>query len=527
MAKDSGDPHPVGEMQDEHTWSKTIWIPQIEDSFLVDEEGLTKELAVEKRAADDGQRNLPKRTDKTLNEIQMKICGRIFSGILLLNQFLAAELGKAVNAAKKRVASVASAERIQNVISNQVQNTFAEHRARLVELRYEDLSKRRDLRHFRFNNKLRRGAHYKTSLEMTFAILAAMFVGESILNGSLLSEVMSQGLVGGALLAGVISGINIMLGIAAGLWGWRNLNHQNITNRLIGGSLMLICHGFALTWNIFVAHFREVAEIMSAQDNFNFEMAHLGAATVEHFQTHGVLGMGSIQSWALLLLGIFIHFFAAKEGWDDIADRYPDYKKFDLLSKKATAAFDDALAELRDDIRTAVEVVEAEINAKAAEAQNNVRVIDALIGQAKERCQEVANSEDEWVVTGSRLLKLYRDTNKQIRDENSAPDYFDTYPSALDYRRRSFGGGVDRSDEVDSKRALIEDAMAKLAATREAAVEAARAAGEASSSVHKHISACIRKLDKQIADEEAEATGAATRRIEEEDALHHEIEETQ
>jgi hypothetical protein len=502
-------------MQDEGHWSKTIWIPQLEVSHQVRVDRLGRDLGVEDQAASDGRSNRPPQTDKTLNAPQMNICGKVFGGILLLNQFLAAELGLAVQQARERVARIGDVERLKDRVSHEVDRVFSGMRGRLTDLQVDHMSRKRDLRHFRFDNRLNRSAHYKSSLELTFGILAIMFVGESILNGSLLAEVMVGGLLQGGLLAGLISLINIALGVSAGLFGWRLLGHRRTNLKLIGLAITLTLHTLAVFWNIFVAHFREAAEILATSENFDFELSTLSSATIEHLQVHGLLGMGSIQSWALLLLGLCVHFISAKEGWDDLADRYWDYKRFDRLAVTAADAFDEAVENLRAEARNAVEDIERFATLAAQRAEANALAVAALYDLALQRRQEVTDSEDEWVAAGSQLLKQYRDINLTIRDEGSAPAYFDVYPGAADYRRRAFGGGVELSDEVLEQDKLVGRTLAELDKLKKDSAHVVEQADEVAKEIHRHITLSIRKLDKRLEEEIKLITAEANRRVNE------------
>ncbi|WP_298747676.1 hypothetical protein [uncultured Brevundimonas sp.] len=516
MSKEPKGPEPVGQMEDDHTWSKTIWIPRISESDIIltpDEKGLTKELAIEKRAIDDGNQNLPRQNDEVQNETQIQICTKVFKGVLLLNQFLSQQLDAAVQEARTRRISLEGVEQVKESISRAVDKVFDVSRSDLNELRFEELSTDRDLRAFRRRNRLVSAAHYKDSLELTIAILLAMFIGESILNGTLLAEVMAGGWLAGATLAGLISAINILLGVAAGLWGWRYLGHRNTTQKVFGGAVTAICHVAAVIWNFLIAHFREAAELLSAREGPFPEFSELSQATFDHLAAVGPFGMASIQAWALLILGLAIHFYAAKEGWDDIADRYPDYKRHDVKAKGAARAFDDLLEAVRNEARDAVEGIEQAAKDNARRARLAHTSILELIDLAKQRRQEILDGEDEWVVAGNRLLKLYRDENVAVRDKNTAPSYFANFYSAADYRVGNFDAGLRRSTDVEAQDTLVnryftdlealEDQTKKIAGDAEALVE----------TVHRCAAARIRNLKARLKTEADAATIDALDRL--------------
>jgi hypothetical protein len=513
-------PEPVGKFDADGKWTKTdrVWIPEIGAEAQIRIDRIKNELNLEKRAAEDGSHNLPAVHDATLNEPQLQICGRIFAGILMLNQFLDEQIASALKDARALKPPRPDAEHAKAQIEAAMQTVFDEHRRELIDLRKLDLEKHRDLRFFKHQNQLFRKAEYKSSLIKVVAIIFAMFLAESLLNGALFSQVVEDGLLGGAILAGFISAINILTGVVAGLVGWRYAGHKNKYFRAFGIILTLICHGLAVSWNLLVAHFREVAENFASQDNFNFDAAKLSNATAAHIHANGFFGVTSLQSWGLFLIGIFIHFVAAKEGWDDFADRYPEYKKKDLLAATAHDAFEDGVAILRQAGRGAIEAVENSCKAAASDLRRAFELCAHLVDVAVQRKQEVRDSEDEWVVGGNELLRAYRETNVKIRDEGTTPAYFDAYPSPKQYRERDFGAGLSPSEEIVNRTRSAESSIAELVSLRDQAKTEASQAEGILKDVHRLVAAALKAMDEQIDSESKKITRDLEKELRKEDA---------
>lgn len=511
-------PEPVGEFGADGKWRKTdrVWIPEISPEAQIRIDRLKGELDIEDRAAKDGHSNQPASGDTMLNEPQLQICGRIFSGILMLNQFLDDQLSIALKDARSLKPQYPNTEQINAQIDAAMSGAFDEHRRQLLDLRRHDLEKERDLRYFKFQNQILRKAEYQSSTIKVVAIIFAMFLVESLLNGALLSQVVEDGLVGGAILAGFISAINILTGIIAGLVGWRYAGHRNRYFRAFGIALAGVCHLLAISWNLLVAHFREVAENFASQDNFNFDPAALSRATADHIHTYGFFGITSLQSWGLLLIGICIHFVAAKEGWDDVADRYPEYKKKDLLSKQGHEAFEDGIALLRQSGRNAIESVETACMAAAGKLHDAYELCAHLVDVALARKQEVRDSEDEWIVGGNELLRCYRETNKKIRDEGSAPAYFASYPTAKQYRERDFGSGLSPTSDAVNRAAASEGLIAELVTLRDQAKTEAEGASTLLKNVKRQISAALQDMDERIDAESKKITREIKKDLEKE-----------
>jgi len=505
------DPQPVGALDDEGNWKKTVWIPEISDEAARRIERLKQDLELEKRAAADGHSNQPAQADIALNTAQLDICNRVFAGILMLNEFLAEQVGLAVKRVRPLMPAALDVEAVKEQIGSAMEAVFAERHRALVTARTTELARLRDLRFFRFENGLTRDAEYRDSVVKVFALILAMFLFESVINGSLFSEVVSDGLVGGAVLAGFISLINIVTGLVAGFYGWRYLGHRRVPLRVLGLTLMVVCHLVALFWNLLIAHFREVAETLAATNSFDFNPAVLTGATLKHLATAGLLGITSIQSLGLLFLGIFIHFFAAKEGWDELSDRYPDYKRKDLRAVLAREDYDDALAQVRDDAREAIETIEARFRQAIDQTRRCFDLTSEMLALAAQRRQEVRNSEDRWVADGNQLLKSYREINVGIRDEGTTPAYFADYPTAADYRRRTYGGSP--SGEVFEQEKLVDAGIESIIALRDKSKIALDQAESALKEVQRHVVAAIRALDDQVDAESKKVTREAEREL--------------
>jgi len=513
-------PEPVGKIDDDGNWKKTVWIPQVDDESAKRIERLKRDLDLEKRASTDGHQNLPTSTDEELSAIQMEVCNRVFSGILLLNEFLAEQVGLAVKRARPLMPPKLDLPHIKGQIGTAIEGIFSEHRKDLINARRIELERQRDLKLFRYENSLTRGAEYKESVVKVVAIIVVLFLFESIINGSLFSQVVSDGFIGGAILAGFISAINIVTGVAAGFYGWRYLGHKSPTMKyLIGLPVMLVCHGIALFWNVLIAHFREVSEALASNTDFNFDPAVLTRDTLAHMHTNGFFGVASVQSLGLLFLGLFIHLYSAKEGWDDLSDRYPDYKKKDLRVTIARENYEDALADVRDEGRDAIEAIEKLFKDNTTRTRTCYEITSEMLALAAQRKQEVRNSEDKWVADGNQLLKTYREVNLQIRDEGTAPFYFSSYPSASDYRRRSYAKSVPPSVEILEQERLADSGIEAIVQLRDEAKQTLDESESALKDVHRQVIAAIRSLDEQIDAESKKITREAEKELRRRDDL--------
>jgi hypothetical protein len=432
-------------------WSKetTIWLPEIgaEQRFEVDR--LKAELDLEERARTDARKAIPSANDVILNEPQLAICNRVFSGIVLLNQFLADELGKALTSARSKLVEVIDEKAYAKKVKIEVDTSFADDRPEINLLAQNFSEADRNLRYFKSANKLKRAASYRESYLMPVGIIMALLVLESVFNGILFKDVVRGGWIEGIFVAALISLINVAFGVAVGVFGWSNIGHVRTFRRVLGWLVTIVIHILAFLWNLLVAHFREVAEKAASDATYSFNFGMLAEQTKAHINTEGFFGISSLFAWALLGLGLAIHFYAAREGWDDIGDRYPDYMKEDRRAKLARLDRDQFFVSVRANARSAAEKVAAAAEQELLDAKSSFNAISDLEGLLEQREKEVRDSEDEWVAGGTQLLKIYRDVNLEVRGDSSPPAYFETYPNPDDYRKANFGAGALRGTGVD------------------------------------------------------------------------------
>ena len=212
------EPKPVGELED-GVWTKTVWIPQIDGEAAQQVERLKRDLDLEKVAALDGHKNFPAPSDTRLNTTQHQICDQVFHEILMLNEFLSQEVGLALKRVRPMIPPRLDVRRTREQMAAAIDDVFIERHHELVSTKLRELAALRDLRLFRFHNALSRSARQTLSHVKTFALILVVFLLESAINGSLLSEVVSGGLVEGGMFAAFISLINISTGLIAGFYG--------------------------------------------------------------------------------------------------------------------------------------------------------------------------------------------------------------------------------------------------------------------------------------------------------------------
>jgi hypothetical protein len=491
-----------------------VWISEIPADNRIQYERVKRELGVLERARSDGRVNQPSQHELQINEPQTQILHRVYVGICSLNQWLADQLGAAVARARREAPEPLDTTAAGIEMEARIASVLHDRQAELVELREKELETQRDLNYFRRRHDLNRTASYRESPWLFAAILVGMLVLESFLNAFLLRQIAEQGWIGGVVLAGMISVVNIFLGVVAGAVGWRLLGHRFWPQRLIGLGAMLAAHAAALLWNLFVAHFREVAETaVIASQAGQLDIGAFAIDTISHIRTNGWFGLNSLLSWSLFALGLAVHLLVSKESWDDMADRYWDYKPVDLAYRRARVAYEDAVADAKSHALEEARAIIDDLKDQHARQGQSAADITAQVDLAEQRISEVRDAETDWVRQGGMLLKSYRDENAKVRTDPS-PGYFGVYPSPEDYRSppEDADDGPPGAVDLDESRESIGRAVQTL---RDAADDAVR--------THNENTLLMRQLDTRL----AEAIAGMQQRIDElKKTIDHQAEKT-
>jgi hypothetical protein len=481
--------------------ASAVHIPEIDAALRPDVERIKRELDVLELARVDGRTNNPPTASRTLNESQARIVNRVADGMARLSRNTAERLGEALIDAGRRLPKTLDETAAAASMDARIASVLHDRQSGLVELREGELETRRNLSYFRRRHGLNRAANYRESGLLFFAVLLGSLVLESFANAFLLRRIAEQGLLGGAVLAALISAVNIALGLIAGAVGWRLVGHKFPPQRLLGLATLVLAHAAALLWNLFVAHFREVAEAAVAAGTP--DIGGYAVDTIGHIRTHGWFGLSSLMSWGLFAVGLAVHLFVARESWDDMADRYWDYKRYDQSYRRARGDYEEAVADAKAsalyEARTVLNEMEATHERQAA-ASGDIRAMAEL---AERRLTESRDADAEWVRQGAALLRTYRDENRHVRTD-PAPAYFADAATADDFRNPDLEAEAEQSRRAA---ALAVEQLHKLAADAQKLQDYnGDVLGRLNARLSEQVAGLLERIDalKQTIDHEAE-----------------------
>ena len=300
-----------------------------------------------------GSRNEPSANAHTLDGVESKIlawinrrgriCRENVSGHLsdLERNLTDMENSEELVILEQRVGEISRDAEIE------LESSVRDGRGEMVVLEANVRRGERDFDEFLERSRLRRLPDFSHRSSALKFILGFFFV-EVILNATLLMDVSAFGLLGSAVLMGLIGAINVLIaGLAMGSL-LRQLFHVAIFRRVAWTLVMVLLVPIMGIFNLLVAHFRD--SMQAVLDDPTADIFAVGADTFQRFSA-GFVSLDSFQSALLALLG-FLFFCVASWKWLQRDDLYPNYgrraRRLDETREAYTQQYKQAQHKLRD-----------------------------------------------------------------------------------------------------------------------------------------------------------------------------------
>ena len=266
------------------------------------------------------------------------------------------------------------------------------------------------------NHLYNRPAKQATSLANIIGLSLVMILLESAGNAYLFAQNNPLGILGGLIAAFLVSFINVSMSTIMGM-GVRYINVKGLLNllkKVFGLLFASAWFAFALGYNAAIAHFRDAVETESEWR----EAGELAMKTL----IENPIGLNTIESYLLFLLGFFISVIALLKGYHS-SDPCPGYSKVaqDLIDARNDYIdhLEDSIAKLaehRDDAVVALQEARDEVERQVRDS------VDALYGQ-KALQSNLYPFLEQCNIAANYLLSIYRDSNKAARSDDP-PAYF-------------------------------------------------------------------------------------------------------
>jgi hypothetical protein len=402
---------------------------------------LKKKHRVDEVSIEEGRRDLPASSDRTLDAHQSAIVHDVGEHINRCKTLAVTELQRGHGKLSELDARIRArpftqeCSDIQARFDSHLSSLEAERRNPLERLRVAERRLMRDLNYFRAANQLNREAHYPDSRILHWAIIIGMIVFESLANAYFFAEGSALGFAGGWLQSIVVSLLVILA--SAKLIGARAvplLNHVSGKWMAIGAVLLALYIVLLVAFALLVAHYRLLLTI----DPDNALVKTLPHYLAAPFDLDPV-------SWTFFGVSIVFGLSALIAGYTS-DDRYPGYGDLDRRHKSAERAYDLQKDAFSKDLRDAYETATAAVASLVTEAQTMTHQRQVLVPEMRTVHSEYLSLVENCVRTCNTVLRAYRDLNKQVRTAAS-PSYFEV--------EHSFGAEVH--DGLPDIRVMAQD----------------------------------------------------------------------
>ena len=266
-----------------------------------------------------------------------------------------------------------------------------------------------ELRQFKASNRLSRTAHYpsRAGKILRWGVIALLLLGEVIGNSYFLAKGSAYGLIGGFSEAVIIAFLNIGASMAIGHFGFRQSWHRTPWRGLVGLLSLAAWAAFAVTFNLFVSHYREAASGF---------LEGGGQVALQTLRANP-FGLTEFQSWVLFGIGALFAFIAFVDALS-MDDLYPFYgalqRKLEAIRVEYVAERESLVEELeahRADTILAMQDAKADLAKRRGE---HGAILDARARVQRFYHQHVAYLER----AGNTLLSIYREANREARSSN-------------------------------------------------------------------------------------------------------------
>jgi hypothetical protein len=289
--------------------------------------------------------------------------------------------------------------------------------ADLGPMREHFIACRDELSDFRRRHRLRRTARHKSGRWTTLGLLAILIGVESAFNGVFFAKGSEFGLLGGVVVAIVISFINVLVAFFLGLFPMRWINHRNIIVKFSGLVLSIAGLITLIGLHCFSAHYRDALAVVAEDKALLTALQTLKTAPYI---------LADLNSYYLFALGLLWASLAVWKGYN-FDDPYPRYGACYRRAANARDDYSDEHSLLFDDLEDIKEETIAEL-------ENGIRAIPLFpqkAGQVRAQrdayLKQFGAYENAAESAANQLLARYRDANRTHRKSSSpAPAYFDT-----------------------------------------------------------------------------------------------------
>lgn len=317
------------------------------------------------------------------------------------------------------------------------------------------------LERFKTEHGLTRDATQKSGAQVFFNIglLLFLIVGEGTLNASFFAQGLDSGLIGGAIQAMMLAGLNVLVAYFIGRLLVRYVVHRSVVLKVLGFIGLAGALAAMFIIGLGIAHFRDAL----TSEMVDPSKTALKTLLNQPFQ------LRDFFSWALFAISVSFGFASLLDGVFS-GDLYPGYEAASKLKQVAVDDFEDELNELRVELEKL--------------KNEELRVIDETLRKSQSDLAVFATLLDDKRTAHLRLMTALRDADNSLdavlhnfRTENQVhrkglprPSYFDTSPTLRPLQLPEFDTSGDEAaleghrEGVDFFLAEVQDIRGRIQA---------------------------------------------------------------
>ena len=371
----------------------------------IDLETLKGELRLETRGLKNGRANLPDHDATDLDQVEREIVQTVKH----IRQESLKETAGRERIYRERITGADRQGLRIGQIANDAEINFRKEVSRRhsqLEVAIDDRNESEaDLLQFREDNRLHRTVYETGGLLKWVALVIAIIIAESLMNGVFFAESHDLAVLGGIMTAFGISLLNVGVASIAG-HAFRQKNHVVFLQQCAGWLALFFGILIALFINFLVGHFRDLTEKVG-----------WNTAAGEAFERVVTLNlqMQDHEAWLLTGIGLLIAIVSIWKAYVAF-DPYPGYSRVSnrfLIKRNELQDLRDetleVLSQTREEATNSLNEEHKFIHASFGQAQIAYEELKALVGWRRhaflQECEQGVGY----------LLSVYRDANRKVR----------------------------------------------------------------------------------------------------------------
>lgn len=445
-------------------FSTTVEIEKPFEYPKYDSKKLKKELDIEKKGKEDGLASIPPHTSKEVIGYEKTITNHLVTKVTEVEASARSQITNLVEEINHL--EIDKLRKKIDDYNEETKDKFRSLQSEVGNIQYYESQEVQNINNlfkkFKEENKLNRPPRYPDSKRLSYAIIAALGVGEVIINSIFYKDFASTGLLGGILIASAIAFINIFLGFAYGEYISRLINHISFFKKFIAFISGIIFLKLTLFVNFYAAHLRDAIEAARKLDLRAYEVDTMEVAQK---MINSPFSIQSFESIMLIILGMGFTIFAVVKMY--IADDpYPGYGELDREKKSKTEAHFYEISTYIEDCRKLMRERVLDIRMIIENISTNLSLLKNYKGRLSLYSQNFETFLNQVQTISDEIVNEYRSTNMRHRPEpKQFPKYYDK-PYVMPYRPKIEISNFSKIDELLQKLEKIKNNSEKLTEDR-------------------------------------------------------------